>query len=198
MKNKSLFQILYGYVLFWVVIVCVINVAIGCSSRKKTTEENKQDIKIENSSNSQNSENSEANIKTKIEVVVDDKNQTVTTKKTYSPVDATKPASVIDPTGKKHDLNNANYTEETTTQKNNSQSRNSDNSEEFRKMESSGKKETTVQASGKSAIEKMDLDKSGFSLGSWFWLVLLIIIAIGLIYLNYRFKLIKRVTAFFA
>lgn len=171
---------------------------MGCSSRKKTTEENKQEIKIENSSNSENSENSETNIKTKIEVIVDDKNQTVTTKKTYSPVDATKPASVIDPSGKKHDLNNANYTEETTTQKNNTQSRNSDNSEEFRKKESSGKNEIKGKVAGKLAIEKMDLDKSGFSFGSWFWLVLLIIIALVLIYLNYRFKLIKRVTSFFA
>lgn len=45
--------------------------------------------------------------------------------------------------------------------------------------------------------KKVAVEKSGLSFWCWFWLILLIIIVIILAYLNYRFKLITRVTRFF-
>ena len=181
------------------ILFCVLMVLpfLGCSSRKKTLEENKEEIKIDNSSNSENSSNSNSNIKVNNVTVVDDKNQTVTVKKTYSPVDATKPASVTDPSGKKHDLNNADYTEETTTQKNDTKIRNSSNSENSSNSSAKSKASGKAKITCKKENSNLDLDSSGMSFGSWFWIGLFIIIVLLIIYLNHRFKLVERVTSLF-
>ena len=98
---KKICKGVLDFFLSLIVIYLLLFIFSGCSSKKKTTEVNKAEIKIENSQNSENSENSETNVKVDIVTKVDDKAKTVSVKKTYSPVDATKPASVTDPEGKK-------------------------------------------------------------------------------------------------
>ena len=192
MKNQKTI-----HVLIWVIAILLGIANSSCSSKKKITEVHKEEIKIENSQESENSEKSETNVKVAIITKVDDKTKTVSVKKTYSPIDATKPASVTDPEGKKHDLNNASLTEETTTEETNKKTEHSDNSEKFRKKESVAKAESKEKAAIEILARKEDLDKSGFNFWSWLWVAGIIIIGIGLLYLNNRFKLIKRVTAFF-
>jgi thiol:disulfide interchange protein len=187
-----------NHILLWVIAILIGIANSSCSSKKKTTEVNKQEIKIENSQNSENSENSQTNVKVDIKTKVDDKTKTVSVKKTYAPVDATKPASVTDPEGKKHDLNNASLTEETTTEETNKKTDNSDNSEIFRKTESAAKAESKGKAAAKIEAKKIDLDKSGFNSWSWLWVIGIIIVIIGIAYLNHRFRLLKRVTTFFS
>jgi hypothetical protein len=70
---------------------------------------------------------------------VDDKTKTVTTKKTATPVDPTKPASITDSTGRKIDLNNASLTEETTTENKDLKKQYSDNSAVFHQEAAAGK-----------------------------------------------------------
>ena len=180
--------------LFFIIVLIV----CSCSSKKKTTEVNKEEIKIENFQNSEKSENTETNVKVDIVTKMDDKSKTVSVKKTYLPVDASKPASVTDPDGKKHDLNNASLIEETTTELKDKKTENSDNSQKFQKKESAGKVETKGSATAKNEVVKRTLDKSGFTFWSWFWMIGIVIIGIILVYLNYRFKWFKRVTTFFS
>ena len=185
------------------ILLCAITILFGivnssCSSKKKITEVNKEEIKIEKSQESEKSEKSETNVKLDIVTKVDDKTKTVSVKKTYVPIDATKPASVTDPQGKKYDLNNASLTEETTTEEANKKREHSDNSEKSRKKESAAKAKAKEIAAIEILARKEDLDKSGFNFLSWLWVAGIIIIGIGLLYLNYRFKLVKRVTALFS
>lgn len=192
MKNQKII-----HVFIWAIAILLGIANSSCSSKKKITEVNKEEIVVENSSNSENSENSESNVKVDVVTKVDDKTKTVSVKKTYSPIDATKPASVTDPEGKKHDLNNATLTEETTTEETNKKTEHSDNSEKFHKKESAAKAESKGKAAVEILARKEDLDKSGFNFWSLLWVLGIILIGIGLLYLNNRFKLIKRVTAFF-
>lgn len=192
MKNQKL-----NFILLWVVAILLGIANSSCSSKHKTTEVNKEEIIIENSENSENSEKSETNVKVAVETKVDDKTQIVSVKKTYSPVDATKPASVTDPAGKKHDLNNASLIEETITEKKDLITKHSDNSEEFQKKQAVAKGNSKGRAAAKNEAGKLDLDKSGFNFWTWFLIIGIVIIGIVLVYLNYRFKWIKRVTTFF-
>ena len=192
MKKQSII-----HVLIWVIAILLGIANSSCSSKTKLTEINKEEIKIENTQESENSEKTETNVKVDVVTKVDDKTKTVSVKKTYAPIDATKPASVTDPEGKKHDLNNASLIEETITELKALIKLHSDNSEDFRKKESAAKEKAKEKAAIEILARKDDLDKSGFNFWTWFWVIGIVIIGIGLLYLNHRFKLVKRVTAFF-
>ena len=192
MKKQSII-----HVLIWVIAILLGIANSSCSSKNKTTEVNKEEINIENFQESENSEKTETNVKVDVVTKVDDKTKTVSVKKTYSPIDANKPASVTDPEGKKHDLNNASLTEETTTEEANKKTEHSDNSEDFRKKESAAKAKAKEKAAIEILARKDDLEKSGFNFWGWLWMIGIVIIGIGLLYLNHRFKLLKRVTTFF-
>ena len=72
MKNQKLIR--------FSTLVTLIAIAIttySCSSKKKITEVNKEEIKIENSQESENSEKSETNVKVDVVTKVDDKTKTV-------------------------------------------------------------------------------------------------------------------------
>ena len=184
-------------ILFWIAVIGISIALNSCSSKKKTTETHKEEVKMEHSENSEKSENSSLNVELDIVTKVDDKTKTTTTKKTATPIDPTKPASVVGSDGKKHELNNASLTEEITTEEKNKQTNISDTSEIVQKKETAVKAESIESTSAKNTDIKADLDKSGFNFWSWLWVAGVIIIGIGLLYLNNRFKLLKRVTAFF-
>ena len=192
MKNQSII-----HVLIWVIAILLGIANSSCSSKTKLTEINKEEIKIENFQESENSEKTETNVKVDVVTKVDDKTKTVSVKKTYAPIDATKPASVTDPEGKKHDLNNASLIEETITELKALIKLHSDNSEDFRKKESAAKEKAKEKAAIEILARKDDLEKSGFNFWGWLWMIGIVIIGIGLLYLNHRFKLLKRVTTFF-
>ena len=192
MKNQKTI-----HVFIWAIAILLGIANSSCSSKKKITEVNKEEIVIENSSNSENSEKTETNVKVDIVTKVDDKTKTVTATKTWTPIDSSKPAIMTDPEGRKHDLNNVVYKEETTTEHKDLKKENSDNSEQSLKKASTAKAASKGKATIENGSKKEDLDKSGFNFWSWFWLIGIVIIGIGILYLNHRFKLLKRVTAFF-
>ena len=193
MKNQKII-----HVLIWVIAILCGIANSSCSSKKKIKEVNKEEIKIENSQKSEILDNTQTNKKVDVVTKVDDKTKTVTTKKTMLPIDNTKPASFTDPDGKKHDLNNASFTEETITEEVNKKTEQSDNSEQFHKKAIVAKAKAKEIAAVEILAKKEDLDKSGFNFWSWLWVAGIIIIGIGLLYLNHRYSLIKRVTAFFS
>lgn len=186
-----------NHLLFWVVVLGLSIAMNSCSSKKKTTEVNKEEIKIENFQESENSEKTETNVKVAIVTKVDDKTKTVSTTKTWKPIDPTKPSSKTEPDGKKTEFNNSSYEEKTTTELKDQKTEHSDNSEDFRKKESAAKAKAKEKAAIEILARKADLDKSGFNFWGWLWMIGIVIIGIGLLYLNHRFKLLKRVTTFF-
>ncbi len=193
MKNQKL-----NHILFWVIVFVLAFAISSCSAKKKSHQSDVAEIKAEHSQNSQNSNNSDTNVKLDIKTKVDDKTKTVSTAKTWTPVDATKPASMTDPEGKKHELNNTVYKEETTTENKDTKTDNSDNSQAFQKNNAAGKAESKGSTATKNEVVDDSLDKSGFNFWSWLWMAGLILVVILLLYLNNRFKLIKRVTTFFS
>ena len=192
MKKQSII-----HVLIWVIAILLGIANSSCSSKKKITEVNKEEIVVENSSNSENSENSESNVKVDVVTKVDDKTKTVSTTKTWKPIDPTKPSSKTEPDGKKTEFNNSSYEEKTTTELKDQKTEHSDNSEDFRKKESAAKAKAKEKAAIEILARKDDLEKSGFNFWGWLWMIGIVIIGIGLLYLNHRFKLLKRVTTFF-
>ena len=192
MKNQKTI-----HVFIWAIAILFGIANSSCSSKKKTTEVNKEEIKIENSQESENSEKTETNVKVAIVTKVDDKTKTVSTTKTWKPIDPTKPSSKTEPDGKKTEFNNSSYEEKTTTELKDQKTEHSDNSEDFRKKESAAKAKAKEKAAIEILARKDDLDKSGFNFWGWLWMIGIVIIGIGLLYLNHRFKLLKRVTTFF-
>lgn len=192
MKKQSII-----HVLIWVIAILLGIANSSCSSKTKLTEINKEEIKIENTQESENSEKTETNVKVAIVTKVDDKTKTVSTTKTWKPIDPTKPSSKTEPDGKKTEFNNSSYEEKTTTELKDQKTEHSDNSEDFRKKESAAKAKAKEKAAIEILARKDDLDKSGFNFWNWLWLIGIVIISIVLLYLNHRFKLLKRVTAFF-
>lgn len=169
----------------------------GCSAKKKSHESDVQKIKIENSENSENSNNSESNVRLDIKTKVDGKSKIISITKKWSPIDATKPASMTDPDGKKHDLNNVVYTEETTTEDKTQNTVHSDNSDVFQKKEAKAKNKSKGKTVAKKALVNEDLSVKGFSSWSWLWMILILLIIAALAYVNNRLNVWKRVTSFF-
>ena len=185
------------HVFIWAIAILLGIANSSCTSKKKITESNKEEIVIENFQESENSEKTETNVKVDVVTKVDDKTKTVSTTKTWKPIDPTKPSSKTEPDGKKTEFNNSSYEEKTTTELKDQKTEHSDNSEDFRKKESAAKAKAKEKAAIEILARKADLDKSGFNFWSWLWLIGIVIIGIGLLYLNHRFKLLKRVTTFF-
>jgi thiol:disulfide interchange protein len=195
---KKICKVCLDSFLSMVVVYMLLFIFTSCSSKKKTTESDVAEIKTEHSEHSENSQNSQTNVTLDITTKVDDKTKTVTTKKTATPIDPTKPASITDGEGRKIDLNNASLTEETTTENKDLKKQHSDNSAVFHQEAAAEKKESKGKLAAKKAVVNEDLDKSGFNFWSWLWMAGLIIVVIVLVYLNKRFTLIKRVTTFFS
>lgn len=195
---KKICKIGLDFFLSMVVVYLLLVIFSGCSAKKKNHQSDLEEVKIENSQKSENSDNLDTNVKLDIKTKVDDQSKVVSTIKTWSPVDPTKPASMTDPEGKKHDLNNAIYQEQTTTEQKSKKTETADNSNLAQKKRAVGKAESKGSTAAKKEVVNDTLDRSGFNFWSWLWMAGLIIVVIVLFYLNNRFNLIKRVTAFFS
>lgn len=120
----------------------------------------------------------ESNVKKTENTTVDDQNETVTKETVYEPIDNSKPASVIDPDGKKTDLNNSKKTVKETRQKNNTKtditkaSEETLKSEEKAKLEAAAKSEVKKAAAKKKLAEESNLNREEWSAFNWFWLLI--------------------------
>lgn len=170
---------------FIIVLVLIIG---SCSSRKTETEKKQEVTKQEisgifrNSGNSDKIENSVSTITTSSLTTINDQIQKTTTKKVFRPLNPRLPASFTDESGKKFDLNNSSYTEETTTEKNNFKSENSRNSEELQKKlqhkKSDFKKDSSIKAADKKNItdNNKKTDNGQWSYWNVLWLLIPVII----------------------
>lgn len=182
MKNQD-----RNHILLWLFAIAVALALNSCSAVKKDKTQTEEVIKTELAITEKAAKLEESNVKKTENTKVDDKNETITEETTYEPIDPSKPASIIEPDGRKTDLNNSKKTTREITQKNNTKIDNSKKSDEFHKSESSESSESDAKSNTKKAAEEINVDKKSWSIWNLFWL--LIPIAIYLVWKN-RTKII--------
>lgn len=186
----------------YLVILCIAALIVvsvnSCTSRKAEKQRQTEVSKTEIHVDEQTSEKKDVNVKLEIVEEVDDKTETEKTVKMWSPIDPTLPSSMTDPDGKKRDFTNSSYKEETTRQKKNTKNRETSKAEITEKQEVIKELEKLQKGNVNKSAETINITKKGISFGVWVWITLAILVTIALLYLNHRFSLVKRVTAFFS
>jgi flagellar hook protein FlgE len=186
-----------NHVILWVIAITIGLLLNSCSSRKAEKQRISEASKNEIAINETIALKTDLNVKLETVAVIDDKTETTTTTKTWSPVDPKKPSSMTDPEGKKRDFNNSTYKEEETKEKKNAKTLETLKAEITKKEDVAKDLKTLDKALAKKASETINIDKSGFSISNWIWIIIFFIITNALLYLNHRFGFIKRVTSFF-
>ena len=192
MRKKTLKAIL-----FWFTVLTIAIAVNSCGTAKKKIQEQTKLQEKELLVVSDNSDNSSQNVSVKVTETKDAASQTVTVKKTYTPILPDKKAVAVDSQGKRVELDNASYTEETTTYQAQEKQRNSKNSEEFHQKAIISKSQIKTKEKEKTKELDKVVDRSTISFSVWIWMLLIAIALLVVIYLKYRFKWISNVTAYF-
>lgn len=178
------------------ILVLFIWLLCSCGSVKKNSSKSKEETKVEETTKSDTSTKTETekveetNVKKKVDITVDNKNETVIRETTYKPIDNTKPASVTTPEGKKIDLNNSEYHEKETIHKNNTKTNTSKSEEEIKKLQEKEKSEKLAKLEAQKAetlkkLEELEqLDREEYTW--WSWWFLLIPAAVYFVWEKYR------------
>lgn len=200
--NETSYEVTGGSPFHYVVILCIaafIVISINsCSSRKAEKHRQTEVLKTKTVVDEHLDEKKEVNVKVETETVVDDKTETEKIIKMWSPIDPTLPSSMTDPDGKKRDFTNSSYKEEVTKEKKNTKNKETAKVEITEKQEVIKDLETLQKGNVNKSAETINITRKGISFGFWVWITLGIIVATGLLYLNHRFNLRKRVTTFFS
>lgn len=175
------------HLLLWALAITLGVVLNSCAARKTDKSKTEETVKTEVSNNTIAIKTEDSNVKKTETITVDNKNETVTKETVYEPIDATKPASIIDPDGKKTDLNNSKKTTKETTQKNNTKTDNSILSAESYKSELSEQSSINNKSQTNKSNETKNVEKKAWSVFNLLWL--LILVPIYLVYKN-RWKIV--------
>lgn len=169
-----------------VIIGCLIFVFLvamcSCGARKVNKKSFKEETKTELIDNLVTDKQTETNIKTETKIIVDDKNESVTTETTYSPEDPTKEAYVIEKDGIKVILGNSKKTVKTETKKNNTQTTALETKEEVKKDVYKERKDVVEVTEAKKENSSKEVKKDTFNVFNLLWLLIPIVI----IYIFYR------------
>lgn len=156
----------------------------SCGSRKAHKERNFEVAKAESTVIDKTKTNAELNVKQEVVSIIDDKGETVTETVIYTPIDANKPASIVDSEGKKQSLNNSSYRKERTVRKNNTVTTENSKNEVTDKSEIlKDLKELKKDYNSKDS-EKILIERQQWSLWNLLWLL----IPIGLITIFFKYK----------
>ena len=102
-----------------ILLIATILVAVGCSSRKSTTQTDKVDLKTEAEVQTKEVESTKVEVNTNVKetksVTIDKENNVVKEVTEIVPIDATKESVFTDAKGQKYNLNNSKYRNEKTT-----------------------------------------------------------------------------------
>ena len=163
MKKALIFWFSFLFILLWMT---------SCSVRKV----DKNTVKKESEVNASISEKRDlivkdtSNLKVKAQTIYSD--ETIVEKRTFTPIDPTKPSSFIDDHGQKQDLKNTSMTEESTRSKTNKTSQINSNASNGKTLEDKGKKNIVIDAKAKADNLSKNTQRTSFN---WFWLLLLLI-----------------------
>ena len=129
----------------------------------------------------------ELNVKQEVVKSTDNKDETVTETIIYTPIDATKPATITDEEGKTHSLNNSSYKKERTTKKNNTTTTEKANNEVSDKSEILKDLKVLTENYNKSDSEQIKIQRQAWSLWNLLWL--LIPVSLIALFFKYRGKI---------
>ncbi|WP_396177439.1 hypothetical protein [Flavobacterium sp.] len=144
----------------------------SCSTRKVESSTVKKENEAERLEVERKDLEVKENSNVKVTKDVTETEDTTTEKKTYSPVDPTKPSSFTDDNGSKKELNNASYTEEKTTSKKNKKGTTKADLSQSKTTKDKGLKSNGTRAKSKEAVKGKNASRTYFS---WWWLLLLLI-----------------------
>lgn len=167
MKNSKAYAILS-----WFGFLLIILWMTSCSTRKVVTSIVKKENDIENLETEKKDLKVMENSNVKVTNDVTQTDETTTEKKTYSPVDPSKPSSFTDDKGNKKELNNTSYTEEKTTSKSNKERHNKTEFSKAKATKDKGAKSNSTRIKTKEATKVKNTSRTSFS---WRWLLLLLI-----------------------
>jgi ABC-type Na+ efflux pump permease subunit len=157
-------NVIYGCLVFVLLVsMC------SCGARKVNKQHAKEETKSEIVDNSVVEKQTDTNVKTTTIVKVDDKNETVTEETIMEPSDNTKESFVIEKDGTKVVLNNIKKTARKTTQKNNTQSQLSGNSEQVAKETVKEQKSVNNTITSKKENSVKNLDRKAIP---WYYFVI--------------------------
>jgi Flp pilus assembly protein TadB len=158
-----------------------------CGTRKATKNRTQETSKIEVSATDNTKTTAETNVKQEVVKTTDNKDETVTETVIYTPIDATKPATVTDEEGKTHLLTNSTYKKERTVKKNNTSIKENSNKETTEKAEIIKDLKTLTENYKKSDAEKVNIERQAWSLWNLLWL--LIPVSLIAVLLKYKGKI---------
>lgn len=169
MKNTKLLPL--GY---WFSFLFILLWMTSCGTRK--TQKTETDILIEldetNDTEGVLVIKDTSNVKTETVVTMDE--ETTTKRKTYIPIDPSKPSSYTDEKGNKKSLDNASYTEEETTSKNKGSTKSNTEASSGKKIDANVKSKGAKKAKVKVKSKGKETTKtySWWNLLWLFWLVI--------------------------
>lgn len=167
MKNQKI-----NHILLWAIAILLGFVMNSCSAKKTAKTETSEEVKTETVAETDIKKTEESNVRKSENTIVDDKNETITKETTYEPVDPSKPASVIDPDGRKTNLNNSKKTTRETTKKNNTKTDIAKASNENNKSEASAKSKSGAKSSAKKGAEIINTNRKAWSSINLLWLLI--------------------------
>ncbi|MFV8336423.1 hypothetical protein ACNQF7_10110 [Flavobacterium sp. RSP29] len=155
-----------------IALTLVFSLLISCGARKTEKSKTSEAEKTEASIIAYVKKTDESNVKKTEKTSTDDKNQTTIKETTYELVDPTKPGSVIDPDGRKTDLNNSKKTTRETTKNNNTKTDNTKTSNESNKSEVSDQSESNSKSATKKTGKVTNIDRKAFNPLNLLWLLI--------------------------
>lgn len=174
-------------------ILFVLFAVYGCGARKKDKTHNEESVLVENLEKGFEKSKEQSNIKTDVDIKVNQVTGTVTKTTKIKPLDNTKQATVTDKQGKKIVLNNAEIEETETTTNQNTQSHGKVNTTSDTKKEATKQSEALKKAATKKTADSLNVKRES---GGWsviLWLVIGLIVAIWLIWKYGRFPLLEKI-----
>jgi type IV secretory pathway VirB10-like protein len=167
MKNQKL-----NHIILWAIAIILGFAMNSCSAKKTDKTKTSEEIKTEIVAETDIKKSEESNVKKTENTIVDDKNETITKETIYEPIDHNKPASVIDPDGRKTSLNNSKKTTRETTKKNNTKTGIAKASNANSKSEASTKSKSGSKSKAKKAAEAINTNRKAWSSLNMLWLLI--------------------------
>jgi len=188
MKNQNL-----RLVIFFAIVFLLAFVMNSCAARQKEKSHTEESVLVENLEKGFEKNKEESNIKTDVDIKVNQVTGTVTKTTKVKPVNPDKPAAYTDKSGKTTTLNNSEIEETETTTNQNTEMHGKVNTTSDTKKEAAKQSEALKKAAAKKATDDLIVKRES---GGWsviLWLVIGLIVAVWLIWKYGRFPWLDKI-----
>lgn len=197
-QNKNANTSLFTFFILAVFFLLCVAALSGCSSKKKALEQTKTEIKTESSVDSSGTTKTKSELQQEAKTTAKEVEKIKEVEYEGAQGDS---LTVTEKDGKGNVLKETTYKGKgklkTKDSEKTSNASSAETTSEKKETEAKGYVKKKDSSSKKEAAKKLDVKKEGIDFMFWVWLSLAIIIAIAVLYLNHRFKWLKRVTTLF-